>query len=314
MSSYRTTRNRRGQGAVRRNTRRTRMGSTGSFISLPNIDILGWFERLNRARFTRARVAPPRAGVPPITRLPTLPLGNYWRRISNWAWSSTISGLVLLGLIFLVNYLLTTPELMVRTVKVTGTVLLQPAQVERTSGTLGSNIFMINTQHVVSNLLAEKAVHSASVQLRLPNEVLINVEERPAQYVWKVGDTMYAVSSDGYVIGVRNKVEGVIGIVDVDAAAVKQNDAIDPKVLAAARAYWDALPKRTKITPAYFEYSHTQGLILPNARGGRIILGDDTNLDAKLANLNGILAKLEQDNKQAKMIDLRNIERPYMTW
>ncbi len=60
----------------------------------------------------------------------------------------------------------------------------------------------------------------------------------------------------------------------------------------------------------WFDYSRSTGLSVPTEAGTRVIFGDASDLDSKLATLVALRQRLEATKTRAEMIDLRFKDRP----
>jgi hypothetical protein len=79
----------------------------------------------------------------------------------------------------------------------------------------------------------------------------------------------------------------------------------------AARELARALPS-AGAQAAEVEYS-AQGLVVVTDAGWRVIFGDTEDLNAKLANLAGIVELARQQNLRLATVDLRPRDRPFFS-
>jgi hypothetical protein len=63
------------------------------------------------------------------------------------------------------------------------------------------NVFRLGTDQAAAQLVRLPAVKSASIQVRLPSTVVVNLVEREPKLVWVVGDSRYVVDQDGLIFG-----------------------------------------------------------------------------------------------------------------
>ncbi|MGD8717734.1 MAG: FtsQ-type POTRA domain-containing protein, partial [Candidatus Zixiibacteriota bacterium] len=64
----------------------------------------------------------------------------------------------------------------------------------------GDNLFWIDLEETEERLCRHPRIRSAEVGRRLPAEVVVTVEERPAAAAMVINDSLYKVSSDGIVL------------------------------------------------------------------------------------------------------------------
>ncbi len=61
----------------------------------------------------------------------------------------------------------------------------------------GENLFLLATRPLAAAVAEMPTVRDASVSVRLPDTLVVRVDEREAILVWKVGDARYLVDGDG---------------------------------------------------------------------------------------------------------------------
>lgn len=61
----------------------------------------------------------------------------------------------------------------------------------------GENLFILSTRPLAAALAEIPTVRDASVSVRLPDTLVVRLEEREAILVWKVGDLRFLVDGDG---------------------------------------------------------------------------------------------------------------------
>lgn len=71
------------------------------------------------------------------------------------------------------------------------------------------------------------------------------------------------------------------------------------------------LPRELTLTPAYFEYSHAEGVVIPTDFAGRIAFGWSSDREYKLATLKSVAQTIRRQNLKVKYLDLRPKDRPY---
>jgi cell division septal protein FtsQ len=221
------------------------------------------------------------------------------------------AALVVLG--WGIRLALTSSAFEVNEVTVEGHQLLKADQVVVAAGLHPQSIFLIDPTEVAGAVEKLPSVKSAEVTCRLPNKLIIRVEEWQPSYAWKVGSVLNLVSPGGAVMGTTTREEGLLVVVDVDSVPVRQGDEVDMRGIQTASKLRDLLPREVGYTPTYFEYSHTQGVILPSHEGIRVVFGwDEDDLERKAATLAAVMDAVHRGSLEAKLIDLRFGDRPYI--
>jgi cell division septal protein FtsQ len=103
------------------------------------------------------------------------------------------------------------------------------------------NVFTVRTGDLADRLARFPSVKGASVTVSLPDEVHVNVDEREALVVWKVGDRRFLVDADGLLFAEldENPPEAVAALPVIDDAQLFSiqldvGSKLDPVVLDAA--------------------------------------------------------------------------------
>src|SRR5215210_1006090 len=110
----------------------------------------------------------------------------------------------------------TSAEYIVNSVTVEGSKVLSVEQANEIAGVQGQNIFLVDAASVQKRL-AEKAalLKGVTVETRLPNQVIVHVQERRPAIVWVIGDgTPLMASDDHVVVGQATTLDGFVTIFD----------------------------------------------------------------------------------------------------
>jgi cell division septal protein FtsQ len=183
---------------------------------------------------------------------------------------------------------------------VTGIQFLTKAEVERTSGLIGYNIFFVDAHSVEQALLKLPEVKSVHVSTGLPNQVTVQVEERVPEIVWLRGTEAYWLDHDGLAFRARTNLTQLPTIRDLDQETVKPGQPIASDAFAAYRALRAAWPA----APLLFEWSSARGLAYTDERGWKIYLGDSSEMAGKLAKLAALIPQLTGQNAHITFVDL----------
>lgn len=226
----------------------------------------------------------------------------------------------LVGLAFIVAAAIsfaTSSEYTVNSVTVKGSKVLSVEQANAIAGVQGQNIFMVEPE-VVRARLAEKAalLKGVTVETRLPNEVIINVQERRPAVVWVIGDgTPLLASDDHVVVGTASTLEGFVTVFDrgpmTDALKigapmpVHMADAADT-----AQQIYLTLPSATGLQLRQLEWAPDNGITVVLATGQRIEFGTGDKLEQQIKIVQSVVQQYYQRNRQWSVLDVRSVDRP----
>jgi cell division protein FtsQ len=182
------------------------------------------------------------------------------------------------------------------------------------SQVVGHNIFLVNTDRVAREVAQVPSVLTARVIPRLPNVVEIELVERVPIAVWHTAGGSLLVDDQGFVLAPASDAAGGptdpgFAIHDTTGRELRPGDHVDQRALLAARELAKALPA-AGASVAEVEYA-PQGLVLVTEGGWRVIVGGADGLNAKLANLAGIVEVARSQNLRLAVVDLRPKDRPF---
>jgi cell division septal protein FtsQ len=215
----------------------------------------------------------------------------------------------------------TSPEYTVRTVSVEGSKVLSVEQANQIAAVEGQNIFLVDPT-AVQKRLAEKAalLKGVTVDLELPNRVIIRVQERRPAVVWVIGDgTPLLASDDHVVVGNATTLDGFVTIFDrgpmTDSLTigapmpVHKADAADT-----AQQIYVALPEATGLQLRQLEWAPDNGITAITATGQRIEFGTGERLDEKIKIVQSVVRQYYDSNRTWNILDVRSVERPSVRW
>jgi cell division protein FtsQ len=216
--------------------------------------------------------------------------------------------LILAG--WLLYYSVESPYFTVRDIEVSGTKLLDPDQVRDAADVLGRNALLVRSDAVEQAVLRLTTAREAEAVVTLAGRVRVEVAERTPLVQWQAREGSFLVDREGVVFSRQAPPGPTVVVRDVDGPALEIGGRVDPAVLASVDALNAALPPRTGIQPSGFDYSHSSGITVPVQAGPRIIFGDASDLESKLASLAAIRDHLDATKMRAELIDLRFKGRP----
>jgi cell division septal protein FtsQ len=192
--------------------------------------------------------------------------------------------------------------------EVQGNSLVTADEVYQASGLHTMSIFYIDRRRVAQDIAQHlPSVTQVRVQCQLPGRVSIHVSEEDVRYVWRRADAAFLADAEGRILKVDEGTHaGLVVVQDLDNTPVRPGDQVDRVALNAAGRLHSLLPE-----VQVFEYSKARGVSLFDARGWRVYFGDDERLAEKVATLQALLLRLEQEHKSVKVIDLRFAGSPY---
>ena len=223
-----------------------------------------------------------------------------------------LSSLFALAALLLLGYhLLYGGAFAVQRVEVVGTRLVDADLVRSAAHLEGVSMFEVNRAAVRASVLTIRPIRSVDVGFVWPNTVRLTVAERRPAYIWKVEPTLYLVSEDGVVLAPTTEETMPVTLVDVERQPVAIGEVVDARALAAARYLRNALASAVGVTPSYFEYSRSLGVVLPTDRGYRVAFGFGEDLPSKVITYRAVAEKLAQLQTPVQLVDLRFSDRPY---
>lgn len=206
---------------------------------------------------------------------------------------------------------LTTPYLQVSRVTVQGTRWLSPEEIRQLVALEGRNLLLVSPWEVQAQVERLPQVTQAQVRRRLPNEVLIVVQERQPIVRWQVKEGTYAVAAEGVVLGPASPDLPLLTIRQVDDRPLASGDRVDREAITLAQRLVVLLPQKMGSEAKGFEYKEGAGLVVTNGRGQRARFGDGRDVPYKLAAWKAILAQAPQAKIPTGHVDLRFPTRPF---
>lgn len=209
------------------------------------------------------------------------------------------------ALVFLIAYLFISDAFYVYGAVVRGNNLLSTEEIYQGSDVEGYSIFFIDPEQVERAMSRLPDISEAKVQVSLPNQMIVEVQERQARVIWQTGQERYGVDEEGAVLPLRGEEPSIL-IRDLDATPRQPGEHIDLEIIAAAETYNTLLPEVRE-----FDYSQQHGLSLVNEHGCRIYLGNGDRAVVKVAIMKALVQRLAGQGTTIESIDLRFQASPY---
>ncbi len=255
-----------------------------------------------KRRGSRSRLGGSYEVAAPGRKVSLEPVVGFWRSKG----AKVPSFLLLLVLIWLINWLFISADFYVYEAKVLGNMAVSVAEIYQISGLDEISIFYVDPAQVEAAVTQLPEIKEAEVSHRLPNLVTIQVVERQPQFIWQTGQTRYWIDAEGIILTARGELPGAILVQDLDARPLRLGDRIDPQVLKAVQGLRSVLPE-----VATFQYSHHEGLSFHTEQSWPVYLGMEENPQAQVAILRALMRGIEAKGVQPQFIDLRFKGRPY---
>lgn len=185
---------------------------------------------------------------------------------------------------------------------------LAPRTIYDASGVEGRNIFLIRSAQVQANVEAVPGVASAEVHMRLPNQIVIDVQEHAPLVAWhSITETVWLTAEGAEVP--QAGAAPPLSLTDATGASLAQNRGLWPQVLAQL-----AELSANHVDVQEFSYGELQGLYYRTPEGWEVWLGDTGPMTRKVALAAAAKAKIGQSGGQAKVIDLRFSDDKALWW
>lgn len=192
------------------------------------------------------------------------------------------------------------------TLDIEGLQYLTRGEVERASGIVGYNVFFIEPDSVERSLRRLPEIRSAYIWIGMPNQVIVQIEEREPVIVWQRSAEAFWIDAEGIGFKARAPRPDLPVVRDLDRSPVKPGQPVTPAAVSAVRALRDTWPD----APRTFEWSLGDGLTFTDEHGWKILLGDAREMDIKVAKLKALTLMLLAQKASVKFIDLGKGE-PY---
>jgi cell division septal protein FtsQ len=203
------------------------------------------------------------------------------------------------------------PTFHVARVEVRGAYYLDAGDVQKAANVTGAALFRVSAAETERRVLSLGVPRDVTVSFRLPDVVVVSLKERTAAYLWRIDSTTYAVADDGTVLG-RARDVGQRVVVVASGPPVKVGDRVNTSVLREASYLAQTFPSVAGFAPNEVRYSEDLGVVVPTKSGIQIIIGDDQQLDRKVAAVPPALSAALAQTKRPSFIDLRVPGRPVL--
>jgi cell division septal protein FtsQ len=246
---------------------------------------------------------------PPIRRRPSRVRPGWRVQAQQFVQTGRIVSAVLVAVVlFLAIRMTWSEQYLVRNVTVTGAKILNEQRISQMIPMHGMSIWAVDPNRVAETIQASPYVDAVSVNVTLPDTVIVAVTEHQSDIRWKVGDWYLMVDTQGTVMGTDTEVVLTDTLVINDDSGASTADAvrIDVGAIRTVQALALRLPVEAKLTVTRYGWDPRRGVTLNTTDGRLILLGDETRLEEKLQ----LLRELSDRQVEYVFADLRPLT-PY---
>lgn len=150
---------------------------------------------------------------------------------------------------------------------------------------VGKNIFLLNMKTLNNKYKVNPYIEDVKVKKKLPNKIIIDVNEKDATYYMKEKDKYYVLSNKLMLLEIRDNIKG-LNLIETDNISIKNHEVgstiIDDKNVVEISEDIADLMKRNKSDIKFdkIDFSNNQK-ITAYIHDIRIIIGDNSDLEKK---------------------------------
>lgn len=266
-----------------------------------------------KRRYDISLATPGVAGVE--IRLPSLPVLHLnWRILS--------FGLVV-GLSILLYFMLNNPMFRVGWVEIEGIIRLTSEEINRTLNVIDQPIFSLNPDQIKGVLdQAYPELKDISIQLGLPAQVKILVQERVPLIAWVQDQAIYWIDGDGYAFSPQGTAENLVTVIaagsppsppqiqlEFESVEALSDDRafMTPELVNAILLMRSQAPEDVDLA-----YDPNHGLGWGDKQGWSVFFGiDHEQIDMKLLVYKSIVKKIKSEGITPALINLEHVHAPY---
>lgn len=222
-------------------------------------------------------------------------------------WAKLPALLLLVGSIWLLAILHSSPRFFVSDVIVEGVYLVDPNEVRTVAAVDGTSLFRVQGRDIDRRLRdAFGCVDQIQITCRLPGTVSIVVQEREAAVIWQSGDQNWWIGSDGSILGTTGLAGHLPTIRDVTGSVGEPGAYL-------AGVPWQLAQEMVRVLPSVTTYDYVTGLGLVTYVTDAqwpVYLGYEGSAETKVAIMQSLVARLASQGVDVEYIDLRNEHSP----
>jgi cell division septal protein FtsQ len=242
-------------------------------------------------------------------RLPSLPqVALSWRMASF---------LLVAALGTLIYHLWSSPQYRVQAAQISGLQRLSSADLNAIMDVRGETIFAIAPRQLEEKLQqALPELSAVHIEVALPGEVIVEVEERQPILAWKQEGRTVLVDANGVAFPMRDQNAAIPPlVVEAHGAPQMASSAVDAveaqqfmpvEMVSAIVSMSGQAPKNTPL-----KYDPQRGLGWQEAAGWDVYFGDTRSMDVKLKLYEAIADKLDEDGISPALVSVEHVHLPY---
>jgi cell division septal protein FtsQ len=212
---------------------------------------------------------------------------------------------LLAALLALLGYLFFSYNFYVYEATIEGNHWLSYDAVYAASGVDTLNVFWISPRQAAAAIEALPGIREASVQVSLPANVGIRVQERQPLLIWRTSAGDLWLDSDAVALPYGADPAGATFVVDSSEQAYQPNERVNPGVVTSVQVVQAAFPD----VRIYYYRAH-EGLSFQSPEGWPIQIGTSQDIARKVAVLQALRTKLQEQGIEPYYIDLRLVDHP----
>lgn len=207
-------------------------------------------------------------------------------------------------------YMLSMPELAVgrTSTQIGGNLRIPSEEIYNSSGIDGRNVLRLRAREIEASVRDIPGVAEASVHVRLPNQVIIDVVEHAPLVAWQSITSTVWLAADGAEVPQAGATPP-LSFTDQSNGRLDTNAALHKLVLENLRAVHTARPEL-----AAFYYADEPGLYYLAPDGWQVWLGESGPMEHKLALAEAASKDIAAQGARPKVIDVRQSESKAMWW
>jgi hypothetical protein len=234
-----------------------------------------------------------------------------------------VSFVMVVGLIVLLSHLMRSPLYRIQMAEIQGAIRLTSDDINRALNIYNLSVFDLNPQRLEEILqISFPELKQVSVQVGLPAEVIVTLDERVPLINWVQDSKVQWVDAEGYAFSPRGEVESLVPVeahasppvpIQIEGEAASMDSFITPKafmtpdLVAAILALAPQVPSDRTIV-----YDSRHGLGWKDARGWDVYFGMDVaDLEEKLLVYSAIVGEVQANGMTPALINIEHVHAPF---
>lgn len=210
-------------------------------------------------------------------------------------------------------YIFRSPQFVVDSITINGTRSLDAATISDLAAVRGVSIWDIEPDVVKARIAQNSYVATATVQLLLPAQVIVRIQEREAVILWNSAGTNYEITASGEVLGpARGNDSDALVIYDTRPTSLSAGANVDIDALELAQTLHLRVPGEVGWTPTRYEWDPYYGLSIYNG-AQQVAFGRMDNPNVPLETKIATLKAIANDGTVWTFLDLRPAKPYYRT-